>query len=156
MDNIEKHFPLVWSIARSFSREQSEDSDAYAEGLLHLFHAAKTYDPERGNFATWARTLVLNGLRQWRKKRGNARLLGSDVDQETEQIERGSYPIEQARQLAVVASEITGKDGEILRARLNGETFDVISQRLGVSRQAVEQRFNRRVMPQLRSAFGVS
>ena len=156
MDNIEKHFPLVWSIARSFSREQSEDSDAYAEGLLHLFHAAKTYDPERGNFATWARTLVLNGLRQWRKKRGNARLLGSDVDQETPETERCDYPIEQAKRLYAAAGEIDGTDGEILRARLNGETFDVISQRLGVSKQAVEQRFNRRVMPQLRSAFGVS
>ena len=156
MDNIEKHFALVWSIARSFSREQSEDSDAYAEGLLHLFHAAKTYDPARGNFATWPRTLVLNGLRQWRKKRGNARLIGSEVDQETPETERCDYPIEQAKRLYAAASEIDGTDGEILRARLNGETFDVISQRLGVSRQAVEQLFQRRILPRLQEQFCVS
>lgn len=151
-DNLEQYFPLVWSIARSFSRENSEDSDAFAEGLIHLLNASRTYDPERGNFATWARTLIVNGLRQWGKRRCSRPL--ETCEDDPVEPERGSYPVESVTLLYAAASGFDGKDGRILRSRLNGETWKEIGDSLGCSKQAAEQLFNRRILPRLRESFG--
>ena len=79
MDNLEKHFPLVWSICRKYAAYRGEsspdDSEAFAEGLYWLASAAKSFDPDRGVlFTTYAFHVIRFGLIGWAKQRKTQRL----------------------------------------------------------------------------------
>lgn len=161
MDNIEKHFPLVWSIARSFSRETSEDSDAYAEGLLWLVEALRTYDETKGTKPqTWIYGIVKNGILQWKRKRSNARMFSDeDSDNILESVESAVDPFP-SDDVADLVQAVLSIDDPRLRdisvCRMAGHSWDAIGREVGCSASTAADHFNRRVMPQLRSAFGVS
>lgn len=164
MDNLEKHFPLVWSIARKYASYRGEshrdDSEAFAEGLFFLAQAERTFDPARGaSFATWARTQVDYGLKSWIRLGRSRQLAGSDEMLDPAGKPEDSYPFDCVEKLWLCLDQpglFAGRDRSILEDRLNGLTWKEIGDRCGCSKQAAEQLFQRRILPRLRSAFGVS
>jgi len=161
MDSIEQHFPLVWSIARKYASYRGEyhrdDSEAFAEGLFFLAQAKRTFDPARGaSFATWARTQVDYGLKSWIRLGRSRPTAGSEEMLDPEAKPDDSYPFDCIEKLSRCVDLFTGRDRSILDARLNGLTWKEIADRLGCSKQAAEQLFQRRILPRLQEVFCVS
>jgi RNA polymerase sigma factor (sigma-70 family) len=161
MDNIEKHFPLVWSIARKYAAYRGEnspdDSEAFAEGLFYLAQAERTYDPERGaTFTTWARTCVDYGLKSWVRLGRSRRLTQFDEFDDPADKPADSYQYDSLEKLARCVDLFDGRDRSILAARIEGLTWSQIADRLGCSKQAAEQLFHRRILPRLQEQFCVS
>lgn len=56
----EDHLGLVRRVVNRFRPgEEFDDSDLYAAGCLALVEAARTFDPSRSKFSTWASRIVL-------------------------------------------------------------------------------------------------
>lgn len=161
MDNIEKHFPLVWSICRKYAAYRGEnspdDSEAFAEGLFYLAQAERTFDPDRGaTFTTWARTCVDYGLKSW-VRLGRSRQLNqfAEFDDPADKP-ADSYQYDSLAKLRSSVDLFDGRDRSILAARLEGLTWKEIGERCGCSKQAAEQLFQRRILPRLQEQFCVS
>lgn len=161
MDNIEKHFPLVWSICRKYAAYRGEnspdDSEAFAEGLYWLASAAKSYDPNRGvKFTTYAFHVIRFGLIGWAKQRKTHRLdlLGEFDDPADKQAD--SYQYDSLEKLARCVDLFDGRLRDIVAGRLDGLTWKEIGIRCGCSKQAAEQLFQRRILPRLQEQFCVS
>lgn len=54
-----KHRPLALMLARDYHLPGSDHDDVRQEAMIALWEAARTHDPKRSNFPTWAR-LVIN------------------------------------------------------------------------------------------------
>lgn len=158
-EDISQHFPLVWSIARSFAREKRErhrdDSDAFGEGLLHLLKALETYDETRGaKLETWITINVRSGINAWSKL--SATRLCENIDSELEiesRCEESSLLHDLERIPSLVELFDQSKLRSILSQRIEGRTWKEIGDTLHCSKQAVEQLFNRQIMPVLRGQF---
>jgi len=157
--DISQHFPLVWSVARSFARAKREthrdDSDAFAEGLLHLLNAVETYDATRGaKLETWIVINVKHGLNTWFKlRRSSVNAHIEFVEHiEAKDCERTHYDdLEKlARSVDLFPSE---KLRTILAQRIDGKTWREIGENLRCSKQAAEQLFQLRILPVLRMHF---
>jgi RNA polymerase sigma factor (sigma-70 family) len=161
MDNLEQHFPLVWSIARKYAAYRGEnspdDSEAFAEGLFFLAQAERTYDPDRGaSFTTWARTCVDYGLKSWVRLGRSRQLAGSAemLDPADKQVD--SYQYDSLEKLRLSVELFDGRLRDIFEGRVNGLTWREIGERCGCSKQAAEQLFQRRILPRLQEMFCVS
>jgi len=161
MDNIEQHFPLVWSICRKYAAYRGEnapdDSEAFAEGLFWLASAAKSYDPDRGvKFATYAFHVIRYGLIGWIKQRKTHRLNQfAEHDDPAAKVDE-SYPYDSVVKLRESVDLFDGRLREIVVGRLDGLTWKEIGERCGCSKQAAEQLFQRRILPRLQEQFCVS
>jgi RNA polymerase sigma factor (sigma-70 family) len=161
MENLEKHFPLVWSIARKYAAYRGEnspdDSEAFAEGLFFLAQAERTYDPERGaSFTTWARTCIDYGLRSWVRLGRSRRLNQFDEYDDPADKPADSYQYDSVEKLARCVDLFDGRLRDIFEGRVNGLTWQQIGERCGCSKQAAEQLFQRRILPRLQEMFCVS
>jgi RNA polymerase sigma factor (sigma-70 family) len=161
MENLEQHFPLVWSIARKYAAYRGEtspdDSEAYAEGLFWLASAAKSFDPDRGvKFSTYAFHVINYGLIGWMKLGRTQRLnqFAEHVDPVDSSAE--SYPFDSVEKLRSSVDLFDGRLRDIVAGRIDGLTWKQIGERVGCSKQAAEQLFTARGLPRLRAAFGVS
>lgn len=54
-----KHRPLALMLARDYYLPGADQDDVRQEAMIALWEAARTHDPKRSNFPTWAR-LVIN------------------------------------------------------------------------------------------------
>jgi RNA polymerase sigma factor (sigma-70 family) len=158
-EDIKQHFPLVWSIARSFAREKREthrdDSDAFAEGLLHLLKALETYDPKHGaSLQTWIGINVKHGINTWRKLRCSS---VNDHIEFAENIEAKHCETTNYDDLEKLACSVDlfpqEKLRSILSQRIDGKTWREIGDSLKCSKQAAEQLFTLRILPVLRMHF---
>lgn len=56
---IEDHLGLVRAVVNKYEKgRRAEDSDLYSVGCLALVEAARSFDPSRANFSTWATRLI--------------------------------------------------------------------------------------------------
>jgi len=65
---VEQYTPLVKSTAKQITFNNDEYEDAVQNGYIGLLEASKNYDPEKGNFGSfakmWVRGAILKGLRE--------------------------------------------------------------------------------------------
>ena len=148
--DLKQHFPLVWSIARRFAscrgESCSDDSDAYAEGLLLLVKASHAYDPERGTFATFATACVVNGLAKWSKLRRNSACVQIPERYEVtcgSGNEESNRHARSARLCEIAGGLPESRFRSMLLLRLDGLGWQEIGDRFGISKQAAEQSFQR-------------
>jgi RNA polymerase sigma factor (sigma-70 family) len=150
-----QHYPLVWSIARKYSREQNaEDSDAFAEGLLAMAKAVESYDPEKpASLTTWIQNNVKWAMLDYYRLRKSKAFQCVESPEliADDHPEKADYDLIQ--NLRESAELFTGKLRSIFIGRLNGLTFAEIGDSLGCSKQAAEQLFHRRVLPVLQDRF---
>ena len=161
MENLEQHFPLVWSICRKYAAYRGEsspdDSEAFAEGLFWLASAAKTYDPDRGvKFTTYAFHVIRYGLIGWMKLGRTQRLNQFAEHDDPVDSSAESYPFDSVEKLRSSVDLFDGRLRDIVVGRLDGLTWKEIGIRCGCSKQAAEQLFQRRILPRLQEQFCVS
>ena len=71
---VEDHLGLVSSIVLKFIRKgEVEDSELYSVGCLALVEAARTHDPSKSKFCTWAYRVVRNRIIDEVKKSGRTK-----------------------------------------------------------------------------------
>jgi RNA polymerase sigma factor (sigma-70 family) len=153
--NPEQHYPLVWSIARKYSRENnSEDSDAFAEGLLAMAKAVESYDPEKpASLTTWIKNRVNWALLDWYRLRKSKAFSCVEYPELIADDHREKADYDLISQLRGSVDLFDGRLRAILVGRLDGLTFAEIGDSLGCSKQAAEQLFHRRVLPVLQARF---
>jgi len=153
--NPEQHYPLVWSIARKYSRENNaEDSDAFAEGLLAMAKAVESYSPDQSaSLATWITSNVKWALLDYYRLRKSKAFSCIESPELIADDDRGKADYDSLQKLRESAELFTGKLRSIFVGRLNGLTFGQIGDELGCSKQAAEQLFHRRVLPVLQERF---
>jgi len=64
---VESNLNLVWWIVSSYMTTKGKNmglevEDLFQEGCIWLLHAARTYDPQRAKFSTFATTVIRNGI----------------------------------------------------------------------------------------------
>lgn len=158
-EDISQHFPLVWSIARSFAREKREthrdDSDAFGEAMIYLIEALRTYDPERGtSLKTWITIKIKTGVNRWRKLRSVKLNENIEFAEEIPARHEESTCFDDLEKLARSVDLFPQeKLRSILSQRIDGKTWREIGENLRCSKQAVEQLFTLRILPVLRMHF---
>lgn len=67
-DLVERYSPLVKKSAKQITFNNDEYENAVQNGYIGLLEASKNYDPEKGNFGSfakvWIRGAILKGLRE--------------------------------------------------------------------------------------------
>jgi len=151
----EQHFALVWSIARKYSRENnSEDSDAFAEGLLAMAKAVESYDAEKpASLTTWIRSNVNWALLDYHKLRKSKAFNCVESPELIVDDHREKADYDSIEKLRGSVDLFDGRLRAIFVGRLDGLTFAEIGDSLGCSKQAAEQLFHRRVLPVLQARF---
>lgn len=161
-EDISQHFPLVWSIARSFAREKREthrdDSDAFGEGLLHLLKALETYDETRGTkLETWIVEVVRTGLLMSKRAESAQRRTARfdyEADIETAENRPESYPLEDVETLGKLIGQIEDKkQRDIAVLHFSGYSWVQIGRKLNRQPEWLSFVFRTKIVPQLRTLF---
>ena len=149
---VKEGLPIADAITRKFSNIPGIDlDDIRQEARVALISAAKSYDSTKGLFKPYAGTVIRNRLRAAFNS-AIARIrregLSADIPNEfgatiadntaAQDDTRSSTEIDETRRLLSDAiSALPPRLQNILNARGQGESFETIAQREGVSKQAV-------------------
>lgn len=144
---VEDHLGLVRAVAYKFCRKgRLEDSELYSVGCVALVEAARSFDPSRSKFCTWATRLirqrVLDEVR--RSCRDKARSSDAGVDNLVD-----GY----ARSLAHVVPQMLGSSkgdskadsagkAVLRRYYLDEMSLSELGRELGISKEGVRKRLN--------------
>lgn len=136
---VEDHLGLVSSIALKFVRKGDvEDSELYSIGCLALVEAAKTHDPSKSKFCTWAYRVVRNRIIDEVKKSGRQRE-SSPGDLSSFADER-----EPAMPVHMIPEILRGEKDESTRMLvehyLDGKSLAEIGREFGLSREWVRKK----------------
>ncbi len=76
---VSLYTPLIYTWGRHVGLQQQDAADLVQEVFLKLVKVLPsfTYDPHRGGFRRWLRTVTLNTWRDHRKRRGDRPLPGN-------------------------------------------------------------------------------
>ncbi|MBS4030796.1 MAG: sigma-70 family RNA polymerase sigma factor [Clostridiales bacterium] len=73
-ESVEKHLPLVRSLANRFRGEFAESDDLFQVGCIGLLKALKTFDPERGTaFTTYAVPVIAGEIKMYLRGQGTVK-----------------------------------------------------------------------------------
>lgn len=73
-ESVEKHLPLVRSLANRFRGEYAESDDLFQVGCIGLLKALKSFDPERGNaFTTYAVPVIAGEIKMYLRGQGTVK-----------------------------------------------------------------------------------
>lgn len=172
-DLVAKHYTDALQIGQSFKSSVMFDDEKENVAVHALWRAAQQYQPEhesKASFQTYLYRSVINSLLTYgRRNRGNGkpyevqqkRLPKSHVIYEStiearaelrDKVENLStlfgvcddtQTFEQKDLLEEIQLHLTEQQRFILNSRLDDVTFEVIAQKLGVSRQRVHQKFSK-------------
>jgi RNA polymerase sporulation-specific sigma factor len=151
---IARYLPMATARASGFFGPGLEQDDLIQEGLLGLWNAVKSYDPQRGaSFSTFASYCVVNRissavrtalsprqspLRDYmsisQDEEGQAVELPDGEDPETTFIEKESRQLRSRKMQRL----LTSREWSVLERYLKGETYQEISERLNVSTKTVD------------------
>lgn len=139
---VEDHLGLVCSIVLKFIRRgKVEDSELYSVGCLALMEAARTFDPSKGKFATWAHLIVRQGVIDELKKNGRSRENSSCELSKVAEERSPSSPVHFIDDIIVRASEDGGDDNKMLLAHyLEGKSLSELGREFGFSKEWVRKR----------------
>jgi len=152
---VESNLNLVWWIVNSYMRTAGknmglETEDLFQEGCIWLLHAARTFDPQRAKFSTFATTVIRNGIiAHHRRSRFHTPATVSLDDDANSILRRAGMRddlearFSEADTLALLESAKRGCSGitlrgiEALELRAQGLTNVEIAELLGVPRNYV-------------------
>lgn len=163
-DFVESHLGLAGFFAKKATPGRCSD-DGSQDGVFGLARAVQLYDPDRGlKFSTYAARWVRQAIQRARQEDATIRvphylhaanphrathkaaadrarnvanfgdMAGSDVAAKPDEPEWDDEDFERARRLL---STLPARTREIIRRRLDGETFKAIGASLGLSREQV-------------------
>lgn len=134
---------IVWSLAKKFVRRGSvEDSEIYSAGCLALVEAAKTFDPSRSKFCTWAWQVVRNRMLDEIKRNSRSK--------EKSSPDLASAPDEREKPLPVhmlpeILSNFGGRENQedtkmLLGYYLEGKSLSELGREFGFSKEWIRKR----------------
>lgn len=153
----EQNMPLVWYAVNQYIGASVECDELYSAALLGMARALSAYDETRGiKFSTFAVTCmnheILNLLKDARKRRFDISFdnyttspdNGGEIKYESivsVMTTKGTVPEDIATEIVVrdFVEQLSERNKEILRLRMNGTMQKDIAERMGVSRSRIEQ-----------------
>lgn len=156
-----RYLPLVRAKAASFHSFALEADDLWQEGLLGLFHAATTYDPEGGaSFRTYAGVCISNRIVTAYRSSSSLKntILNNSLSlQDADISDRDRLVCSQGidPETQVIAQEgvkavndhlngsLSAMEKEVLQLYLNGCTYGEIARKLSVSGKAADNAMQR-------------
>lgn len=137
---VEDHLGLVGSIVLKFVRKgEVEDSELYSVGCLALVEAAKTHDPSKSKFSTWAYRVVRNRvLDEFKKSRRSRESSSCNLSMLADDF-RESFPVH------MVSDMIGGEERDdftkmLVEHYIEGKSLAEIGREFGISREWVRKK----------------
>lgn len=143
---------LAWKEAIRAQKVHGIGIDSQDDGIgiamLALTIAASRFEPERGfEFSTFATVSIRNAFRneiQYRQCKCRCAGVHGLYDDKGEPMEiaepvRGEEPNPRLLDLRAAVKRLGGREAVIMQHRLQGETFSRIGERLGMTKQRVQQ-----------------
>lgn len=147
---IEDHLGLVRSLVLKFIRKGDvEDSELYSVGCIALLEAAKTFDPSKSKFCTWAWHVVMSRLIDEVKKNGRATPSVSCDFSNVAESRKESVPLEILPDILISAAEDDeDKDATkmLFGHYLDGKSLAELGKEFGYSKEWVRKRVQLAVM----------
>lgn len=145
---IEKYKPLVHKIASRYTKQAHgmQLDDLVQEGNIGLIRALRSYDEKRGKFFWYAYVCIRNEIRSAIDRNSGFPKSNSNKDLR-------SYNHVYHDDLDKIRDEIdkmSEREQQIITKRLNGFSYTEIASSLDISRQRVEQIWNK-IVERLRS-----
>jgi len=138
---LHRHFPMFVS-----------DEDIVQEGMIGLWYAAKHHNAEKGTFSTLAATCIYNNIAAYlrRQSRYKARVFPVDPDDMYQFAENKSTRIDDLyADLEGWIKTLDPKVQQMVQLRVQGKSCQEVGERLGCSRQYVDQSLSK-----ARESFG--
>ena len=158
---IEENVGLAWSVALRWRRSGLDVEDLAQVGMLGLMKAARAFDPERGQFSTfatwWIRSAIGRAAEKALRPGGLARLdaLDREAVDDADGPADDMIAVETAAAVWGAVDALPEKDREVIRARFEeGVSQSRIGERLGVTRTRAYQR-EKRAVERLREMLAV-
>ena len=148
---ITRFMPAIRAAAARAVCPGLDFDDAVQEGLIALFHAAKTFDPGReASFATYANACIRNAAADAAKaaQRRKHAPLNTSVPLEEQQSAPGPEEaiLEDERYVSTmrtIEEKLSARERQVLALFLLGESYGAIAKRLGVTEKAVDNALQR-------------
>ncbi len=149
---IDKYMPLVINYAKSFNVSPIETEELIAEGIVSVFTAVKSYDPEKSKFSTFVSLCIKRAMLDQIKTSTRAKRIPSDMitDIDSVEIEGFDSPEEiliDKENLEEFKSNISSFLSEtelsVLKLYLEGNTYSDISDKLNISLKSVDNALSR-------------
>lgn len=134
--SIEAYGPLVWSIARRFSRDRADAEDAVQEVFVDLWRSAPRFDPSLASDSTFvamiARRRLIDRLR--RQARRISPVAASDSNLDAAAPQRPAADLaEDARRALDALSQLSEEQQKVLRLSiLQGRSHSEIAEVTGM------------------------
>ncbi len=156
-----RYLNLVHNKATWYSVADIELDDFVQEGLIALYHAAKTYDFSTSSFSTYAKTCVSNAIstllkHKNRKRRIPENLISSIEDKTVSSGETPEILMIERENVEGIYSKIKNLlsdfEYKVFIASLNGYSIKTISERFCVSEKSISNalcRLRKKIRTQL-------
>jgi RNA polymerase sigma factor (sigma-70 family) len=149
------YLPLVETIALEYHNTPNASHDELvSEGRMALLKAARSFDPMRGNFISYASTAIrnrLNDLYEKQVRRAEAfpvsidspqldeasKLGGQQFADDTVDVRLSARRSESARLLSEALASLPRRLRTVLNGIQAGKTYDEIGAELGITKQGV-------------------
>lgn len=135
---IEKHYPILYKIGRSYTGNSADFDDLYQEMLIQLYTSLKNFRKE-SKLSTWIYRVALNTAlsyqRNDRKKIKAVKVEEQMLIMETDEGDREVNSKEtQIEMLYASIKELKKDDRAIILLHLEGKSYDEISDIIGISK----------------------
>lgn len=129
---IERHLPLVKTLARKFDNRGEPLEDLIQQGTIGLIHAVDRYDPERGSkFATYATTTIVGEIRRYFRDHRWTLKVPRRLQELHLMVNRAVEALTQrlghSPRIEDIAREVGASEEDILAAMEMGQAYEVIS-----------------------------
>jgi RNA polymerase sigma factor (sigma-70 family) len=141
---VEEHLGLLKACVLKFVRKGDvEDSDLYSVGCLALVEAAKTFDPSKSKFCTWATRIIRQRIideikRSRRVQEGYSCELASFAEKRKEE----RVPVHLLSGILADSSEYICKDDAkmLVGHYMDGRSLSELGREYGYSKEWIRQR----------------
>ena len=149
---IARYMPMIKAKASAFKNSQVETDDLISEGFLGLLGAVRSYNPEKGTFAAFASTCIINKMKTAVAKGSANPLPALSLDDSTiEEISDGNPGTEDLIILKEQNSEMMKRVEQLLSERerevfylyLSAYSYNQIAEKLGITAKAVDNAITR-------------
>lgn len=143
---ISRYMKLVLKRAHFFSGDYSDVEDLTQEGLLALYKAIESYDPERSpGFAAYADTCVSNRIKTvaagFAKINSRVSHVENDSDAVSEDISPENIWVEKENASSInkaVLSVLSAKEAKVFGLYVSGMSYKEIAEQLDISEKSVD------------------
>ncbi|MCF8330915.1 MAG: RNA polymerase sigma factor [Bacteroidales bacterium] len=135
---IDKYYPLLYKIGRSFTNNKADFDDLYQEMLIQVYHSMKQFKG-KSKMSTWIYRVALNSAISYSRKhkrkereisRDNFNLHENSSDEKNDVNEREK----KIELLYESINELKKDERALILLHLEGKQYDEIAEIMGISR----------------------